>query len=256
MLPDPSQTSDTASSTRGEQDLEALLRKHRAPIESFIRGRARTREDAEDLVQNVLLKAARHYADFRHDCPLSQWLLRIAANEVKNYYRRLAGERWDSFEDFDLENVADLQQSAQAACPDENTIERIYVEKLRYAMDAACSPDEKSVMLMVYQGESFEEIAEILELKGPTVRSHFLRGRTKLLAHLVAFEPDLVGGDDAIAAASRRAAEELDRNEFASLEARDPRSSAFRSACAKLARHLELPCLIVAASSMEALWNL
>lgn len=254
MLPDPPHASEPGEGNQGTASLEALLRQNRPSIEGFIRRKARTREDAEDLVQNVLLKATRYFPEFRHDCPFSQWLLRIAANEVKNYYRRLAGERWDAFDDFDLENVADLQQSAHVPCPDQDTVEKIYVEKLRYAMEAACNPDERNVMLMVYQGESYEEIAELLQIKGPTVRSHFLRGRTKLLAHLVAFEPDMVGGDAAIQTAARKAGAELDRQEAASLAGRDARSAAFRSACLKIARHLELPCLILLA--LEGVWSL
>jgi len=256
MLPDPPQASATDAPNQGKKDLDALLRQHRPTIEGFVRRKARTREDAEDLIQNICLKAARYFPDFRHDCPFSQWLLRIAVNEIKNYYRRLAGERWDAFDDFDIENVADLQQSSQVPCPDQDTVEKIYVEKLKYAMEAACSADEKNVMLMVYQGESFEEIAETLDLKGPTVRSHFLRGRTKLLAHLVAFEPDMVGGDAAIERAAEKAQYEMDRAEIESLKRRDTGSNAFRSACAKLARHVELPAILLAAMLLEVRWNL
>ncbi len=254
MLPDPPRASGTEQ--QGDRPgIDDLLRQHRPTIEGFIRRKARTREDAEDLVQNVALKAARYFPEFRRDCPFSQWLLRIAVNEVKNYYRRLAGERWDAFDDFDLENVADLQQSSQVACPDQDTVEKIYVERLRYAMEAACGADEINVITMVYQGESFEEIAELLDLKGPTVRSHFLRGRTKLLAHLIAFEPDLAGGDAAIERAAEAAHLEMDAAEIEALKLRDARSSHFRNACLKLARHLELPALLVAFLGMEALWS-
>jgi len=245
--------------TGGTDALEDLLRRERPAIERYVRSRARTRDDADDLVQNVLLKAARHFGDFREECPFSQWLLRIAINEVKNYYRRLAGERIESTDAWEEENPAALQQSPSQACPTLHADDSMVAERLLEAMHCVCGEDETNVISMVYQGESFEEIAAVLEMKSATVRSHFLRGRAKLLAHLVANEPDLVGGAEAIRAAAERAAcsdagDALDMAEREALEANDANSTVFRSACVKIARHLPMPILVFAA--MEATWIL
>ncbi len=241
----------TAELSGVPSSLDELLRRNRPSIETYIRRRARTRDDADDLVQNVCLKAARHFTEFRGDCPFSSWFLRIAVNEVKNYYRTLAGDRCDGIDDFDLENTAGLQQFAKDPCPNQGVEDRQAVERILAAIDLVCSPDERNVILMIYQGETFEEAADLLGMKSATARSHFLRGRSRLLAHLVAHEPHSVGGTEAIHKAIEAATssgvekERLEPAERRALDAGDDRSSAFRSACLKLARHLPFACLFL-----------
>lgn len=230
--------------------LEDLLAACRPLIEKYIRARARTSDDSDDLVQDVILKAIRHFPNFRGECPFSQWLLRIAANELKNYYRRLAGERVECMDLWDEENVGAPQHFLEDACPDVRENERLDVESLLSTVERLCSEDERNVMTMVYQGESFEEIAEILGQTGATVRSHFLRGRSKLLTHLVAFEPGRIGGENAIARAIELAKSPcsislLSGAEERALGIRDTSSAEFRSACLKIARHLCLAAALI-----------
>lgn len=228
---------------------EALV-SHRPVIENYIRARARTREDAEDLVQNVFLRATRALPTFRDDCPLSHWLLRIAANELKNYYRRLSGEVPTSDFDWERENSENLQQISTAACPALDADSRMTIEKLMAVMREVCNEEESNVIQMVYQGESFDEIAELLDAKSTTIRTHFLRGRTKLLAHIVACDSEFVGGARAILAAMKNAESCLEEGEIQALHSGKEKSSAFRSGCLKLARYLHLPTSVV----LGAIW--
>lgn len=259
MPPVSGQGSVSASGPERRDVLDKLLRESRGTIEGYIRPRARSRDDADDLIQNVLLKAARHFDDFRNDCPFSQWLLRIAVNEVKNYYRRLSGEKAEPLEEFDIENSAGLQQYSRDACPDHDAVDRLVAERILAAIETHCSADERNVILMVYQGESFEEAAELLGMKSATARSHFLRGRSKLLAHLFAREPDMVGGPAAIQSAISRAGccqdarERLQAHEAEALATPNESSAAFRAACLKVARHLDL--LILPLAALGGLWN-
>ncbi|MCH8274482.1 MAG: sigma-70 family RNA polymerase sigma factor [Armatimonadetes bacterium] len=234
------------------QAIDSLLSPHRPLISSYIGRRVRGADDREDLVQNVFLRAARNLGSFRGDCPVSQWLLRIAANELKNYYERELQKRGrsvslDSLDDaFDL----DLQQTEPEAGPystldAENTISLV-IE----AAKTACSGSEFRVIAMFYDGETYEGIGRLLDMKSATVRSHFLRGRAKLLAYLVQHEPGPLGGEEAIerareaASAARDPADRLDEEETAAFADPRGRSQAFRGACLKIAKHLPVPITV------------
>lgn len=232
----------------GSVGADDVLARHRPLIEGYIRSRARTREDGEDLVQNVFLKAVRYLPEFRYDCPISQWLLRIAANELKNYYRRLSGEPQTCESDWERESSEYLQQSSCETCPSHDADSILTVQILMDVARRVCSDEESNVIAMIYQGETFEEIAELLATKSATVRSHFLRGRTKLLAHFIANEPEFVGGIDAIRSAIESVQVTPDRlapEEVQALGAHKERSASFRSGCLKIARYLHMPVLLI-----------
>jgi RNA polymerase sigma factor (sigma-70 family) len=60
---------------------------HRTRLLTFVRRRVASFDDAEDLVQDILLKAARHTDQLHSDSRLEAWLYRIARNAIADYYR-------------------------------------------------------------------------------------------------------------------------------------------------------------------------
>ena len=231
-----------------------LLAANRPLIESYLGKRTRSLDDRDDLVQNVMLRAARNLNSFRSDCPISQWMLRIAANELKNYYERTLSRRTESTDEFDWESFAGAQHSDEGPGPYEQTDERVATSQLVGIAREVCNESEFAVLMMFYQDESLEEIGRMLEMKSATARSHFLRARAKLLAHLVSSRPEFVGGIEAIRAAEVRALEgqELNPREAEAFARRDGKSELFRTACLKVARHLPVPLLLLAG---ELLWT-
>jgi len=225
-----------------------LLASFRPTIAGYLKARTRTREDCEDLTQNVFLRASRNLTSFRGDCPLSQWLLRIAANELKNYYERtVPGRAATTPDNFDWENALGPQQPEGILGPYSEAENRSLVEQLISLAKEVCGTEEFAVLMMFYQGEGFEEIGRLLQLKAATVRSHFLRARGKLLAHLVTHEPALLGGSEAIKAAieTARRSGAIDERETKAFARFDPRSEFCRNACVKIARHLPIPLALV-----------
>ena len=231
-----------------------LFAANRPLIESYLRKRTRSLDDRDDLVQNVLLRAARNLSSFRSDCPFSQWLLRIAANELKNYYERTLGRRTESTDEFDWESFGAAQHSDELSGPYQEADERIAASQLVGIAREVCNESEFAVLMMFYQDESLEEIGRMLDMKGATVRSHFLRARSKLLAYLVTSRPDFVGGIEAIRTAEVKAleAQELNPREAEAFAKRDSKSEMFRAACLKVARHLPAPLILLAG---EFLWT-
>ncbi len=67
---------------------ERVVRDYSEPLYWQVRRIVLTHEDANDVMQNVFIKAWTHLDDFRRDSKLSTWLYRIAINESIDFMRR------------------------------------------------------------------------------------------------------------------------------------------------------------------------
>src|ERR1700693_1868383 len=86
-----------------EIDFEAAAREHRAFLLHIAVASTRNTTDAEDVVQEALMRGYRGIKRFRGDCPLRIWLsrivVRVAINHHKSLGRRL--KRWVFFGDLE-----------------------------------------------------------------------------------------------------------------------------------------------------------
>jgi RNA polymerase sigma-70 factor (ECF subfamily) len=71
-----------------EKAFEQVVREYQEPIYWQIRRLVLNHEDADDVVQNVFLKAWSHLDHFHHESKLSTWLYRIAVNESIDFLRK------------------------------------------------------------------------------------------------------------------------------------------------------------------------
>jgi RNA polymerase sigma-70 factor, ECF subfamily len=69
---------------------EVTRRELQTRVLAFVSRRVRSREDAEDIAQEVMLRIHRHSADLEHADRMGAWVHRIAANAIADHYRRPA----------------------------------------------------------------------------------------------------------------------------------------------------------------------
>jgi RNA polymerase sigma-70 factor (ECF subfamily) len=139
--------------------------------------------EAQDVAQEVFLRAHRGLADFRGDARLSTWLYAIASRLCLT--RLAGGERRRTRDGEDvLGRLADGQPG-----PDEALERGELQEALRRAI--AELPDERRVVVLLrdVEGLAYEEIAGALELPVGTVRSRLHRARLDLKEKLERFLP-------------------------------------------------------------------
>lgn len=70
--------------------VEAVWRELHDRLLGFIARRVRAPEDAEDILQEVMLRIHRHSGDLEHADRVASWVYRIAANSIADHYRRPA----------------------------------------------------------------------------------------------------------------------------------------------------------------------
>jgi len=154
-----------------------FVRRHARTVHRWM-ARAVGEQEADDLTQEVFLKAYRGLSRFRGEAPPRAWLASIADNAVKNRYRA-RGRFRRIFTSVGEESPA-LEATETARSPEENARAG---ESRRYVAEALkLLPAEfrMPVVLRDLEEWSYEEISASLELPVGTVKSRISRGRGQL----------------------------------------------------------------------------
>jgi RNA polymerase sigma-70 factor (ECF subfamily) len=133
-------------------------------------------QDAEDMTQEVFLKAYRGLGRFRGEAPPRAWLAAIADNAVKNRYRALGRFR-RIFSPAEPEPGASASESAG---PEENARAGESRRFVAEALKRIPAEFRMPVVLRDLEEWSYEEIALSLALPIGTVKSRIARGRGQL----------------------------------------------------------------------------
>ncbi|HEY4243747.1 MAG TPA: sigma-70 family RNA polymerase sigma factor [Kofleriaceae bacterium] len=148
----------------------------------------RNPRDAEDLVQDSLLRAYRFWDSFEQDSNCKAWLLRIVTNTFINEYQRKKRSREvldaASAEQDATDGVLVHADAAERKSPEKQLIERGVSDDVQRALDALPDDFRMAVVLCDVQGLSYKEIAEIMGTPVGTVMSRLFRGRKLLAAAL------------------------------------------------------------------------
>jgi len=145
------------------------------------------REDAEEISQDVFVKAYRSLADFRHNSKFSTWLYTITANTCSTFLRKRKLET-HTLDDERVFRQADMY----GAHDDDATIQRSRAAMLNKAI-GLLSTDDATIITLFYKGEqSLEEIAQILGITPNNAKVKLHRARLKLKDKLELYFADEV----------------------------------------------------------------
>ena len=143
-------------------------------------------DDAQDMVQEALIKAWRSLASFRGDSRFSVWLYRICKNCCKDLLRKNRQGQVIPIrqEDEDGEEL-ELQIPDEELAPDKLLERKLTRDAVRRGLEQLPEDHRRILLLREIGGMSYEEIAECLSLEVGTVKSRIFRARKKLCEFLV-----------------------------------------------------------------------
>jgi RNA polymerase sigma-70 factor, ECF subfamily len=164
-----------------ETDFDAAAKQHRSFLLQIAAASTRNPIDAEDVVQEALMRGFRGIKQFRGDCPLRIWLSRIVVRVAINHHRSLARrlKRWVFFAD--LETAYDDGSTQVFEPPDPGgAFDREALMDLHKHVGRL--PDEFRIplVMLAVDGLTIPEIAAILEIPEGTVKSRIFYGRKRL----------------------------------------------------------------------------
>ncbi|RUR13191.1 sigma-70 family RNA polymerase sigma factor [Legionella sp. km772] len=162
-------------------DLEAyntLLERHHHKIKQIVYFYVNDHAYTNDLVQEVLLKIFRHLSEFKNDCEFTTWIYRIVQNTIKNYFRAL-NLRIDSEAQFANE------QSFTVCTSPEHQLMNMELGDLVESAVAKLSEDLRLCYGMhIFEGQTYETIAQRMHCPIGTVRSRIFRARKLVMGYV------------------------------------------------------------------------
>ncbi len=135
---------------------------------------AKTKEDAEDVLQNVFLKLLTKRVNFEDEEHIRKWLIRVAVNECNSL--------WSSFWRKNVEYIDRMEEEItfqNADYLDLYDAIKVLPAKLRIVLH-----------LFYYEGYRTKEIADLLHIREATVRSRLTRARKLLKSQLGEYESE------------------------------------------------------------------
>ncbi len=174
-----------ADKLRFEQDTAPLL----DPLYASALRMTRSPADAEDLVQETMLRAYRSFDRFEPGTNLKAWLFRIMTNAYINIYRKRQREPQqisaEEVEDFDLYREPKTHDPQFEATPENIVLDQLLDADIVTAIEDLPEQFRLAVILSDVEGFTYAEMAEIMEVPMGTVMSRLHRGRKALQKRLL-----------------------------------------------------------------------
>jgi RNA polymerase sigma factor (sigma-70 family) len=177
MSTGPSDTEIISQVLKGDHNAYALLvERYKSYVFTLTLRFTKNREDAEEVSQDIFIKAYRYLADFKGTAKFSTWLYTIVNTTCITFLRK---KRLDvqSLDDERTFEVADSKDSGFQA----NQVEQKSRQNMVNQAIALLNPDDAEIITLFYKNEqSLEEIAQILGLEANTAKVRLHRARTRL----------------------------------------------------------------------------
>lgn len=176
-------------SREGDPDaFRDLVLRHHPRIFNLIYNMVRDRDDADDLAQEVFIKAFRSLSGFNGDARVYTWLYRIAVNRCLDWLKGRGRHP-----EVPLDRVEGGAAFRNTGSADAGVSQQELGRALEQAL-LTLPPDHRAVVtLREMDGLSYEEIAEVMDCSVGTVKSRLFRARLQLQRLLAEVHEDWKG---------------------------------------------------------------
>ena len=170
---DPDRALVEAAAAGSREAFDELVRRHQVAIVGLARVLTSGRGDAEDLAQEVFVRAWKSLRTFRGDSAFRTWLHRVAVNVVRTSQSRTG-------------RLLQMFTGSTGEAPDapsrEEPVDATLARRQMIERALAALPEELrlAVTLRDVQGLDYREIAELLDVPIGTVESRIFRARQRL----------------------------------------------------------------------------
>ena len=172
---------------RGDlQAYDDLVKRYQERIYATIYHMTSNHEDANDLAQESFIKAFQALKSFKGGSTFYTWLYRIAVNKTINFLKQRKNRMHMSLNDIDFnaEHDPDLVALISENTPRRDAGLTELQKKLNEALLKLSEPHRLVIILHDVQGQSHDEIAEIMDCNIGTVRSRLFYARQQMQAEL------------------------------------------------------------------------
>lgn len=159
-----------------QQAYASLVQRYQAYVFTIVLRYLKSREDAEEVAQDVFVKAYRSLADFKGASKFSTWLYTIATTTCITFLRKRKLE----VHSLDNEKVFQLADSKDSGMSANQIEQKSRITMVNNAI-GLLSGDDAEIITLFYKGEqTLEEIAQVFGIETNAVKVRLHRARTRL----------------------------------------------------------------------------
>lgn len=168
---------------------EELVRRYHGKIYGLVYNMTGCREDAEDLVQEIFVKAWKALPGFREQSSFYTWIYRIALNRTINFRKKRNRRQNVSFDEFDpdIKQAESYREFSSKGSVLRKMNLSEFQEKMNSALQRLSEKHRAVVIMHDVQGMAHAEIAQAMRCSEGTVRSRLFYARKQLQAELAEF---------------------------------------------------------------------
>ncbi|MFO7842060.1 MAG: sigma-70 family RNA polymerase sigma factor [Fidelibacterota bacterium] len=156
-----------------------LVHRYKDRLLNFVYRYLNSYEQAEDVVQDTLMKLYTSAHMYREIAKFSTWIFTIAANLAKSELRRLKRRRVISIHNMGFDDK-EYEIPSETYDPEKETTSAYGEKQIQQAIDLLPDQFKTVILLREVQQLSYEEISQILGVSIGTVKSRINRGRLRL----------------------------------------------------------------------------
>jgi len=180
-----------------QREFNAEMIPHMDALYNFAIRLASDPTDAEDLVQDTIVKAYRFFASYERGTNAKAWLFRILKNSYINNYRKQSKQPFQ----VDYDEISTYYESVRSERSDTTDMEQVMYRELldddvTKALNKLPEDFRTVVLLCDIEGFTYEEIANMLDVPIGTIRSRLHRGRNLLRTSLSQYASQRGFGED------------------------------------------------------------
>jgi RNA polymerase sigma-70 factor (ECF subfamily) len=153
---------------------DILVNRHQSSVTANCRYMTRSTDDAEDLAQEVFVKAYFGLARFEGRSRFKTWLRRIKINQCLKYIEKRAGKRFVNFEDPAIDDSPEMSINPTA---ESALVARGQLERVAEVLDSMADTLRVPLVMRELDGLSYDEISEMLGIGLSAVKMRIKRAR-------------------------------------------------------------------------------
>jgi RNA polymerase sigma-70 factor (ECF subfamily) len=165
-----------------QQEFTKMLQPNLLALNRFVLGMVGNQFDAEDIVQETVVKAFIHFADFRAESKFKTWLMSIAVNEVRTRRRKEFRSRTTYFDFDQLERLASATSNDS---PYHQYQENETARLVQNAMVSLHPAHKEMIRLRAIDGLNIADTARTLSISVPAAKARYYRAVHRLSRTLV-----------------------------------------------------------------------
>lgn len=178
----------TKEEVQKQEDFEEEIIPHLDAMYNFALRLTSDPNDAEDLVQDTIVKAFRFFSSYEKGTNAKAWLFRILKNSYINNYRKQSKQP----NQVDYDEVSTFYETIRAERTDTSDLEDrmfrdLIDDDISNALEELPEDFRTVVLLCDVEGFTYEEIANMLDVPIGTIRSRLHRGRNLLKDQLMEY---------------------------------------------------------------------